>query len=457
MRKLSAAIQTLILIACVLCPASQAAETIWYISSSCGSDSNPGTKERPLKTISGLTEAQRTSSTILLRRGDIFFENVKGFRNCTLSDYGEGHKPVICGFMVQNSKNSWQKDSTGIWRIDLNEASNFHGFRTGHGNIGCLFSPGRNRITGNLVKRKDLLKKEGDFFVPASENFRYLYIKAEAKPQKYCFSAGIHGIERMENCLIENIAVVGFGYHGMCHLRGCTVRNCDIDIIGGSVLTGYRYWVRFGNGVEFWIGKSPCNDNTVEHCQISRCYDTATTIQGQSYLDAHSANNHFRNNRIAYCRQGYEHWTETDGHAAIFDNCDFSDNVLYCCGNNRFEGTAHNDNDAALLAYHEPAKEMTIRRNLIYCDNYRFNQGCTPGISGGEVYIRKGSYLLYVLKDPDKIIKAVSEEDIRRYRAITGDDSAITIVEEGSPEDRMAESKVREAVRLVYPTTGLKF
>ena len=147
------------------------------------------------------------------------------------------------------------------------------------------------------------------------------------------------GVSGMTRCTISGIAIIGFGAHGIRDCWECRISNCDIDIIGGSIILGNSdHYARYGNGIEFWIGDKPNNHNTVRNCQISRCFDTAMTIQGPSTREVHSIGNHFIGNRVAYCRQGFEHWATTDGDPAIFEDCCFNDNILFCCGDNQFEG-----------------------------------------------------------------------------------------------------------------------
>lgn len=441
----------------------------YYISSTLGKDSNPGTEEAPLSTISSLSKEQKTGAAIYLRAGDIFFESISDCTDCLISSYGEGKKPVICGFRVMTGAEGWQKDEQGIWKLDMSDPTQFYGYKAGYGkqfygNIGCLYIPEENRILGQSVATKKELKNQYDFFVTdkvkrselTQDDFKYLYIKSDEKPGAYCLSSGTNGISNMNGCTIENIAVVGFGGHGMQFLWNCTVRNCDIDIMGGSILLGTRsHWARYGNGIELWIGKNPCNGNTIENCQFSRCYDVGATIQGPSSQEVHSADNHFRNNRMAYCRQGFEHWAETTDGPAIFENCDFRNNILFCCGENKFEGTPQRDNDVALLAYKAPAKEFIITENLIYGRAYRFNQGCTPGLTDNEVYIHQGGGLLYVTGKTFKtIIPATDSLHLNFYRAYCSDNSKITFVVPDSADDMAIRSRIMRTLKFKYPAPG---
>jgi len=445
------------------CPVQTVFAATYFISSSEGSDTNSGLSESaPRKTIAGMS-GKNSGNTILLKCNDIFFEEIQNFSDCTFSSYGVGAKPVICGFSIIRDASSWIEESSGIWRLDMNESSDFYGHPTNstvntYGNIGCAYDPESGIISGQLVSRKDLLEKDGDMFVSeeylkpniTSQTYRYLYIKSSTRPLAFCLSSGANGITKLHQCKVENIAIVGFGYHGIADTYDCTISHCDIDIIGGSLLlrtSGTR--ARFGNGIQCWLNATPNNGNTIEYCQISRVYDTATTIQGSSVSGSHPTNNRFTNNRIGWCRQGFEQWTSTDDIPVIFENCCFSKNVLFCCGDNKFTGTPANDNDVTFLAYKSPSAAIPVEDNLVYSMNYRYFRDCVGGFKGGEVYIVKGYKLLTSIGDAN--ITANDELDVDFYKKYTGDRNRIIIVEQGSAADTAAQEKVRSAFAYSCP------
>lgn len=62
----------------------------YYVSSSEGSDSNDGSESAPFKTIAA---APSENAEIFLKRGDVFYGAISGFKNCKIGAYGEGAKP----------------------------------------------------------------------------------------------------------------------------------------------------------------------------------------------------------------------------------------------------------------------------------------------------------------------------------------------------------------------------
>lgn len=77
-----------------------------YISSSTGNDENPGTAVLPYKTISNIGKNKR-GLRIKLKCGDVFYEKMDRFSDCIIESYGEGPKPVLCGFRVLINSDAW--------------------------------------------------------------------------------------------------------------------------------------------------------------------------------------------------------------------------------------------------------------------------------------------------------------------------------------------------------------
>lgn len=441
--------------------------TTYYVSSSSGSDSNAGTSSSaPRKSIAGLS-GKKNGNTILLKRGDIFFESMSGFSDCTIDAYGSGDKPVLCGFTILRSNSSWTEESSGIWKLDMNASSAFYGHGCNaadkyYGNIGTIYDPSTDTVYGNLVSSKSELSSEGDFYTSgewspdniSSTTYRYLRMKSASRPGAFCFATYEEAITSMTNCTIRNIAIVGFGGNGINGITGCTISYCDLDIIGGSIQIGTRTsWARYGNGIQCWISASPNNNNNISNCQITRVYDTATTIQGNSVNGTHPTNIHFSNNRIGWCRQGFEQWTSTDGTPVVFENCSFSNNTLFCCGENKFTGSSARTTDVAFLAYRSPSAAVTVSGNLVYGSNYRYFQENVGGFSGNEVYLVNNGYILYYYLAGVANDRIYPTADVQAllYKKFTGDTSSITIVTSGSSADTAAKNTVLTALAYVSP------
>ena len=91
---------SILLFAFALCKSTNenksiAFETDFVYVSSSGNDNNSGlTEDKPVKTIS---KALKLRKNILLRKGDVFYENIT-LNGHNLGAYGKGDKPKLCGW-----------------------------------------------------------------------------------------------------------------------------------------------------------------------------------------------------------------------------------------------------------------------------------------------------------------------------------------------------------------------
>jgi hypothetical protein len=444
---------------------------VYYVSSTNGNDKNPGTLAAPRKTIHSVLKASKENLDIRLCRGDVFFENISGLKNSKISAYGKGARPVICGFKVLKDVNQWSYNaSRNCWMLDLKEASNFAGFKTNDADslaawndIGCIYVPKVDTIIGHIVKRIDLLKNNGDIFVDSAflknqlhkNSFRYLYYKG-SDPRllgHICLPVRAHGVSSMTNCDIQDIAVMGFAMHGMCGLRGCTVSNCRLDVIGGSVQIGANPWVRFGNGIEFWSGTY---DTVVEDCVISRTYDCGTTIQTNGNITNVQKNITFTHNVIYHCRQAFEHFLNPKDKSLLnYDNCHFTGNICIDNGWNDFDSPEARD--AQILSYENLEKTLDISKNIFFGANYFCGFRKPDGMTNNTVYIYSGQYLKHChwIKNQGTFF-ADAKSDIDKYCAWSGDNSKITILTKGSSKATQIKKKLMKKVDVSTPELHLE-
>lgn len=132
-----------------------------YVSSSIGSDSNEGyTFSAPLYSIK---KALAMADTVLLRCGDSFYECGVELYGKTLSYYGQGAKPLLCGFKVLE-KLKWEQAGENVWRLSLIDEF-FSGVHTGGSsrlnNIGCIYDMDSDRIYGYKCRFRDELHNNG--------------------------------------------------------------------------------------------------------------------------------------------------------------------------------------------------------------------------------------------------------------------------------------------------------
>ena len=426
-----------------------------YVSSSRGDDANDGSRDRPFKTFAKIP---KKDARIFLRKGDVFYEPLSGLENCVVDSYGRGKKPLVCGIKYLKNPSAWEDMGGGVWRLDMNKTENFGGRNpqvSGQtklvNNLGAIYDSATDTVHGHKVKKLDMLKDDWDFFAGEeyeskkinAESFRWLYVKLGRNPSSAGAELGIvtygNGISGLKNCTVRNVAIKGFGRHGLTGCRGGKIENLEIDLIGGSVLVGFPNWVRLGNGIEFWINSPSSRSNIhnrVTGCVISRTFDCGSTIQGRAQKGKNVAEDIvFTGNKYYRCRQAFEHWLSGGdaGRDPIeYKDCKFVGNFAWEMGDNGFNSPYLQDLN--FLSYDRKPAAMTIRDNVCYgAGAYAGTANRSSDFGGNTFYVLRGKPLLVELrwgKGGNLVIPANSEEDIKKYREISGDaTSKITIVD----------------------------
>lgn len=404
-----------------------------YVSSSEGDDSNLGiSSDKPVKTIAAAKTRQKDMK---LRCGDVFFESVQ-LSNSSVSSYGNGAKPVVSGWKRlngKNNKNVWQqgcfvnnewvqRKGTNVWRLDM-ESLCFSG-RTNLGKYGnnvglimnnetkeiyghkCQFVSKNSQVKGTNPQEGSYLNRNFDFCQTSkrgnegivSLDFRYLYLYLDHDPGTLdlSFSTYPHGFS-ISNASVSNVRVEGFGCHGFSCGSDVKIMDCEIEYIGGSQQLGLPYWIRLGNGVEFYISKTKKNC-IVSNNKISYVFDCATTIQGADYKDAWAENIVFEKNRISHCRQAFEHFLNNydsrTGGMLDYVNCKFVKNVCINIGDNGF--SSPEVRDACILSYEKVAdKNIDISNNVFFGSNFYYGKNVSKRITQNKIYLYEDQYVYY--------------------------------------------------------------
>lgn len=442
-----------------------------YISSSQGDDRNPGTIAAPIRTISSLSGDNKKNVRLMLKRDDIFFESIAGFENCEIEAYGKGTNPILCGFKILKDVSKWESLGNNIWRLNVRDRSNFYGFgqklsEVSYGCIGIIYDYKKDRIFGNMVSKKAYLKKNGDFFVSEilqqkiekEEDFKWLYFYWPNNPSELghlCFSMAESGVRGVKNCNIKDLNIVGFGIHGVNLYLNSKLENCKIDLIGGT-LHSYTYFLRLGNGIQIWVGENSVSENVlVSKCQITRTYDAGTTIQGTNTIGSRASNLVFKDNVIAFCRQGFERYLNPASSTATYDKCEFKGNILYMNGNNQF-GLDCMNNNVHLLSYEDTARKIDISHNVMYGGNLQFSSVFAKGIEKNTVYVFSDQYLINA-PDGSKKLMATDNSSIYEYKKRSLDNSDIVILDRNSDADKQVRKHVESRMNLEFPKLNFDF
>lgn len=435
--------------------------TVVYVSSSAGDDSNDGSMKSPLKTFAKIP---KENARILLKKGDVFYEPLSGLSNCVVDSYGRGSKyPEICGLKLLKNPDAWEDMGNGVWRLDMNKTENFYGrnleITKGNfqlNNLGALYDAASDTVYGHKVKKLEMLEKDwdittGEIYKPKdidAESYRWLYVKLGKNPSSDGAKLGIltygNGVSGLKNCTVRNIAIKGFGRHGLTGSFGGRVENVKIDLIGGSTQVGYRTWVRLGNGIEFWISGSPSsnNRNHVSGCTISRTYDCGSTIQGIVEKGEIVASDiTFTGNKFYRCRQAFEHFLSNRSNGrSEYINCHFEGNFAWEMGENEFSTPEPRDNN--FLTYDNKRKGMIIKNNVCYGSGiYAGTRGWAEHFGENTFYVEQGKHNLLFVYPWNKQgieIPSNSEADIQKYRETLGDTTSKIIL---VPESEIAETR----------------
>ena len=364
--------------------------TVYYVSSSEGSDSNSGTSpDAPFKTISKVNSAMKSGCTVCFKRGDTWRgEGIVAKSNVTITAYGEGPKPVIMaspengGGAANASK--WTNMGNNIWRY---EGSNKW---TDVGNI--VFNDGESyatKIVQLYVKQESWstyqitdftnapaqkhsfksyndLKNDLNFF--HDKNFDggsgatgYLYMYSTTNPalrfESIEFAVDIKLVEaNVDGVTVDNLCFKYTGGHavaGSAHkitktqVKNLLVQNCEFYWIGGSVHQRIdqsnigkdvvQYDTRYGNAIEIYGG---CDGFIARNNYIYQVFDAGITIQltmddDDWFNTAYNQKNiEFSGNVIEYCNYSIEYFLTKipSSNSSKITNFVIKDNYMWNAG-----------------------------------------------------------------------------------------------------------------------------
>ena len=429
------------LLTCFCHIASGARQGTVYVSSSTGTVESDG--HDPEHPASDLSRAVRSAKNVLLKAGDTFFIGGLNISGITLSRYGDGSNPVICGYKhIAGSR--WTEEEMNVWVIDLLDEG-FDGFVTRGPSLSndiCAFHDREaDLIHGRKVWKKEEMQSDWDFWQtedlshkdPVAYNRLYLYLTSD--PNELDLELSVYDTAlTVRNSTVDGVNFIGFGF-GISAGTKTVIRNCLLDAIGGRIFKEGDTYNCYGNGIEFYVS-SDISDCLVEDCYISRCYDCAVTIQGSRGGKATPRNIIIRNNLITNCCQGWEDFLRNDRNV-VFENCIFSGNVVLRSGDTTGFGYQESRFKFCHVLGNNVAgdKGMQIRDNVFaggnfYCsgsynDTYRSNLWY-----GNECFLSSGDFILgeyFGRKDVLRIgwSKLFSSREFRTYKELTGDDSTV--------------------------------
>ncbi len=471
-------------------------EVVCYCSSSEGNDTNTGLSEdSPLRTVHAalnlLSNRSESRKTIKLKRGDIFRnEGSIVLENINLSSYSFGKKPCLSHFAILSGINNTgpftlvdsEKHIYGLNLAQLGDSFMNH-------NIGFIYNPETDSIVFghkvNYYSQSDAsnyqgtnpqgyswLNNSGDFM----QDGNTLYLKYDGTIgedfSQLFFSRFVDSSDnaalKVSHCEVSDVRIEGynFGILAAGDRSEIKLHNIEIDLIGGcSQNDGTNNYVRWGNGIEFWIDDSiQPNNIIVEHCKVSRVFDCGATIQGfltnAATASCGAENIVFRGNLFFKCRQAYESFcSKASNNNFPLANCFFIENICVGCGDN--EMFSPEIRDANLLS---GVSGMYIGKNVFYGGRgtyYRHSSACVDFLRGNVFYVKQGSLLCNIVPSNTIVYYPVASDStswlpncntydeavlraIDLYRTETGDSFSEFV--EISDEDEIKNSPIIESL-----------
>ena len=284
-----------------------------------------------------LSKQYMTGDKILFKRGDTFYGEI--FINLitvdnnvlTLSSYGDTKKgkPIISCYKIVNKKESWEKESDKIYRIDLTDRTKFQGINdiTYEGvTIGFMEAKNKTKYY-NLKKTLSELTEPYDYYY----NERYLFVRTNgATPYEELgelkLATGISILVMRSNIKVENLHLQGTGQHGMRgnrkEIENVEIVNNIVEDIGGIFNSGKE---RYGNGIDFF--QIDVKNVKIHKNIVRNTYDVAFTIQGSQ---GSGTNISLTKNIFCLNSQDSEIWQNSK--ATGIYNYNFEDNISFLVG-----------------------------------------------------------------------------------------------------------------------------
>ena len=374
--------------------------TVYYVSSSTGSDSNNGTSSsKPFKTIAKVNQVLADKAdgwfyggaTVCFKRGDTWRgEQLVTVPKLTVTAYGTGAKPVIMGSPENGggsaNASKWTEVQTNIWRYEGSQ--NWSDV----GNI--ILNDGEGyakKIIQLYVKQASWaadyyaitdytnapaqkysfksytdLKNDLDFFhdkdfAGGSGATGYLYMYSTSNPAtrfnsiEFATRNDLFFVHHTDNVTIDNICFKYEGGHAIAAdgqpgsdlvLDDFTVQNCEFYWIGGSIHDRIPQSVigtvttvpdtRYGNAIEVY---GACDGFIARNNYIYQVFDAGITVQKTVGSDA-----------------GTKDWSQK--------NIEFSGNVIeYCNYSIEYFLTEIPDGNSSSMV------------NFVISNNYMWNAG----------------------------------------------------------------------------------
>lgn len=183
--------------------------TVYYFSTS-GDDLNPGTIDKPMKSLAAIPDLLKPGVAVLLKRGDAWYQNDMqlnigfiGIREkekalpSYLGAYGTGERPIIAA-MSKFDKTQWKNESGDVYRLTSPITGGV--FRLYINNLPLVRKASRNDLIQNTY-----CVEEGTVFIKHS-NFKNVPFVEVIHGREF---KNVMTIENVHNFTMENLDIKG--------------------------------------------------------------------------------------------------------------------------------------------------------------------------------------------------------------------------------------------------------
>ena len=350
-----------------------------YYVASDGKSKDGLSEKNPMNIETLKTKKFKSGDTILFKRGDTFFGplNINPIivddTMLTLSAYGDSkkEKPILTCFKIVNKKESWEKETDNIYRIDLTNTSKFSGLNDTtpeSTRIGYLLTNNKTKYynvktnMSSLIDLYDFYTNESHLFIRTNGSTPYEEL-GELKMAPRIKILIIHS-----NTKVENLHILGSGCDGIRGrdiTKNVEIVNNIIEDIGGSF--HYIHDERYGNAITFF--ETEAANLKIHKNIIKNIYDVAFTIQGER---GGAANVTVTKNIFIFNSQDSEIWETYDAKGVY--NYTFEDNISFMQGRG-WGYSARPDQYCAghILFWGYNFENVVEKTNISFSNNYVYN------------------------------------------------------------------------------------
>ncbi|MBQ8509649.1 MAG: right-handed parallel beta-helix repeat-containing protein [Clostridia bacterium] len=332
-------------------------KVVYYVSPN-GNDANDGkSPETAWKTLDKVNSASlATGNYVCFERGGLWRGQIQCKQGVTYTAYGEGDKPIICGSPEDGADESkWvETDIPGLWKYTREFGKDVGVVIFNHGEAVGLKCLVKTNADGSMVNQTRNVPYTGLESLTEDLEFYHigsgaLYLVSEENPGKRfnsiefawkadCFDGSASDVT-IDNFNIKYTGAHGVGF-GSC--KNLTVTNCEIEWIGGGILSknesadGTITYTRYGNGVEIY---GSCDGYVVEGCYIHDIYDAGITNQ-LKFTDSspekvyNQKNIRYAGNVLENCEWTIEYYLDLNSqeNPSTISNFVIEDNYLWYAG-----------------------------------------------------------------------------------------------------------------------------